>query len=140
MGAGPRAAAGHRRGREDPRRRAHGPRFHQGVAQHHCVDLGESFQTHIYSQNFVSIQPSTSPVKFAARSRPRPRSTTRPSSRPRTARRASRRFHGPIGKTLEGSFSAVSNPIFASKYAFESSRRDLHNAFLCTDLKSHFSF
>ena len=32
----------------------------------HCVDLGESFQTHIYLQNFVSIQPKTSPVKFAA--------------------------------------------------------------------------
>ena len=35
-------------------------------------------------------------------------------------------------------FSAVSKPNFASKYAFESSRRDLHNTLLCTDLKSHF--
>ena len=41
-------------------------------------------------------------------------------------------------QTLEGSFSAVSKPKFASKYAFESSRRDLHNALLCTALKSHF--
>ena len=32
----------------------------------HCVDLDESFQTHIYLQNFFSIQPRTSPVKFAA--------------------------------------------------------------------------
>ena len=32
----------------------------------HCVDLGESFQTHIYLQNLASIQPRTSPVKFAA--------------------------------------------------------------------------
>ena len=32
----------------------------------HCVDLGESFPTHIYLQNFVSIQPRTSLVKFAA--------------------------------------------------------------------------
>ena len=32
----------------------------------HCVDLGESFQTHIYLQNSASIQPRTSPVKFAA--------------------------------------------------------------------------
>ena len=32
----------------------------------HCVDLGESFQTHIYLQNFASIQPRTSPVKSAA--------------------------------------------------------------------------
>ena len=31
----------------------------------HCVDLGESFQTHIFLQNLVSIQPRTSPVKFA---------------------------------------------------------------------------
>ena len=33
----------------------------------HCVDLGESFQTHIYLQNLASIQPRTSPVKFAVR-------------------------------------------------------------------------
>ena len=33
----------------------------------HCVDLGESFQTHIYLQNLALIQPRTSPVKFAAR-------------------------------------------------------------------------
>ena len=31
----------------------------------HCVDLGESFRTHFYLQNLVSIQPKTSPVKFA---------------------------------------------------------------------------
>ena len=31
----------------------------------HCVDLGESFQRHIFLQNFASIQPRTSPVKFA---------------------------------------------------------------------------
>ena len=47
------------------------------------------------------------------------------------------RCHG-IRQTLEGSFSAVSKPNFASKYAFESSRRDLHNALLCTAPKSHF--
>ena len=45
--------------------------------------------------------------------------------------------HG-IRQTLEGSFSAVSKPNFASKYAFESSRRDLHNALLRTAPKSHF--
>ena len=38
------------------------------------------------------------------------------------------------GQTLQGSFSAASTPIFASKYALESSRRDLHNALLCTVL------
>ena len=31
----------------------------------HCVDLGESFPTSIYLQNLASIQPRTSPVKFA---------------------------------------------------------------------------
>ena len=43
---------------------------------------------------------------------------------------------GSIGQTLEGSFSAVSKRNFARKYAVESSRRDLHNALLCTALQS----
>ena len=30
-----------------------------------CAELGESFPTHIYLQNFASIQPRTSPLKFA---------------------------------------------------------------------------
>ena len=42
------------------------------------------------------------------------------------------------GQTLQGSFSAVSKPNFATKYSLESSRRDLHNALLCTALKSYF--
>ena len=37
--------------------------------------------------------------------------------------------------TLKGSFSAVSKPKFASKYALESSRRDLQNSLLCTVLE-----
>ena len=44
----------------------------------------------------------------------------------------------PARQTLQGSFSAVSKRKFARKYAFESSRRDLRNALLCTNLKSHF--
>ena len=40
------------------------------------------------------------------------------------------------GQTLQGSFSAVSKPNFASKYSLDSSRRDLHNALLCTALES----
>ena len=36
------------------------------------------------------------------------------------------------GQTLQGSFSAVSKPNFATKYSSKSSRRDLHNALLCT--------
>ena len=31
----------------------------------HCVDLGESFPTHIFLQTLASIQPRTRPVKFA---------------------------------------------------------------------------
>ena len=46
-------------------------------------------------------------------------------------------LQGSVGQTLQGSFSAVSKPHFASKYAFESFRRDLHNALLCTAQKSH---
>ena len=38
------------------------------------------------------------------------------------------------GQTLKGSFSAVSKPNFESKSSLESSRRDLHNALLCTVL------
>ena len=38
------------------------------------------------------------------------------------------------GQILQGSFSAVSKPNFASKHALESSRRGLHNALLCTVL------
>ena len=33
----------------------------------HCVDLKESFRTHIYLQNFVSIPPKTSLVRFSVR-------------------------------------------------------------------------
>ena len=37
-----------------------------------------------------------------------------------------------LTQSLQGSFSAVSTPIFASKYSLESSRRDLHDGLLCT--------
>ena len=40
------------------------------------------------------------------------------------------------GQNLQGSFSAVSKPNFASKYSLESSRRDLRNTLLCTVLES----
>ena len=44
--------------------------------------------------------------------------------------------HAAIGQILEGLFSAVSKPMFASKFSLESSRRDLHNAVLRTVLES----
>ena len=40
------------------------------------------------------------------------------------------------GQTLQGSFPDVSKPNFPSKCSLESSRRDLHNALLCTVLES----
>ena len=46
-------------------------------------------------------------------------------------------WHEAFLQTLEVSFSIVSKPKFASKYAFESSRRDLHNALLCTAFGIH---
>ena len=52
------------------------------------------------------------------------------------ARGAAISCHG-IRQALAGSFSAGSQPNFASKYSLESSRRDLHNALLCTAPKSH---
>ena len=86
----------------------------------HCVDLGESFPTSIYLQNLASIQPRTSLVKFA-----------------RVFEVGALLEHlgdlyAESGQTLQGSFSALSKPHFASKDSLESSRRDLHNALLCT--------
>ena len=45
--------------------------------------------------------------------------------------------HFAMRQTLEDSFSAVSKPKFASKYALERSRRDLQNALLCTVFGIH---
>ena len=57
-------------------------------------------------------------------------------SPPRRVPPAERLHRKRIGQTLGGSFSAVSRPNFARKYAFESSRRDLQNALLCTVVES----
>ena len=124
--------------------------------QVHCVDLGESFQTHIFLQILPSIQPRTSPVKSArplafmqqpasARGAGAAVSRTAPPAfdfdlapwpRPIYQRRGGMRSAS--RQTLQDSFSAVSKPNFASKHSLESSRRDLHNALLCTGLQSHF--
>ena len=95
----------------------------------HCVDLGESFQTHIYLQNLASIQPRARPVKFArssgrycATGRSASRGGTGPSGAPSGApggpgtRRVVAKFWQIFGKCC--SFFVVSAPIFASKYAF----------------------
>ena len=103
----------------------------------HCVDLGESFQTHIFLQKLASIQPKTSPVKFARSIGAASRFHSPPGHGSSGAMRSAQVILSGILEALQGSFSAVSKRNFASKYAFESSRRDLHNALLCTDLKSH---
>ena len=45
------------------------PNFRQWIPKRckgvHCIDLGESFPTHILLQNLASIQPRTSLVKYA---------------------------------------------------------------------------
>ena len=38
----------------------------------HCADLDESFQTHIFLQNFASIQPRTSPLEMLMSTVPGP--------------------------------------------------------------------
>ena len=75
----------------------------------HCVDLGESFQTHILLQNLASIQPRTSPVKFARSLAMQPRSSQRAWRTPRGlgvhGRRADGSHAGAVprgGKDLEG--------------------------------------
>ena len=45
---------------------------------------------------------------------------------------------GICGQTWQGSFSSVSKPNFARKYALESSRRDLQNTLLRTVLSAQF--
>ena len=102
------------------------------------VELEKCCQTHIFLQNFVLIQPRTSLVKFARSprskrgiglARMRGRHDERPRRRPDAAgeggesperRPAVVCQRASVGK-ISGkccSFSAVSAPIFARKYAF----------------------
>ena len=84
---------------------------------------------------FVSMQPLERALAAAGDGRPR---RTTPGGRfgaPRRLASQAAGDAGSIGRILQGSFSAVSKRIFASEYSFESSRRDLHNALLCTALQ-----
>ena len=56
----------------------------------------------------------------------------------RAAARASRGAALQAGQTLEGSFSAVSTPIFATKCSFCSIFRDLQDITFCTARNSKF--
>ena len=78
----------------------------------HCVDLVESFRTHIYLQNSVSIQPRTSPVKFAASC------TTTPA--------ILRRYRGTARTTT---YAAVTGcrPAVEHRFSFSSGKRTVPN-------------
>ena len=108
-----------------------------------CTSYVEPSKTASSRSAFLSRLPHPSPRRRVSRRRvwshpsplrPRASPLRPPASPPGVARYGV----AAIGQTLEGSFSAVSKRNFPSKYAFESSRRDLHNALLCTALKSHF--
>ena len=104
----------------------------------HCVDLGESFPTSIYFQKSASIHPRTSPSKFGRKfdSIFIRLLALNPVSLLSQGHPNLGDLYTESGQTLQGSFSAVSKPNFASEYALESSRRDLHNALLCTVLNA----
>ena len=91
----------------------------------HCVDLGESFQMHIYVQNLVLIQPRTNPVKFAR------------SSIPQTAAKATSAGNyadslAAAGSSLaeSGLFSAVAKGQEVTKASFRVQFGSLHQS-LC---------
>ena len=93
------------------------------------VDLVKSFQTCIYLQKSVSIQPRKGLSKFD-KHQPEVRKKVRLLSNHRTPSIASRRSSARCARTRSStarrssafreccSFSAVSAPIFATKYAF----------------------
>ena len=65
-----------------------------------CVDVGENFQTHIYLQNFASMQPRTSTVKFAA-------SRAKPTAGPHQAQQPADDLNGHTHEAVrEGAFVA----------------------------------
>ena len=98
------------------------------------VDFEKCCKTCIFLQKSVPVQPKTSNIlpkfcqKLATVVRYRPARSFAGQSTPGECG-----CHG-IRQTLQGSFSAASKRNFARKYALESSRRDLHNALLCTAL------
>ena len=87
-------------------------------------------------QNFAEILPKTGnyPTGSARRAFAAAAASASDGSPNRGPGRAGSLYNGSVGQTWQGSFSAVSRPNFATKYAFESSRRDLHNALFCTAL------
>ena len=75
------------------------------------VDLVKSFPTNILLQNLASIQKRTSPIKFDHLAGKSDKDSISNLSL----------IFQPNEQTLQGSFSSVSTPNFASKYSLESS-------------------
>ena len=91
----------------------------------HCVDFGESFQTHINLQHLASIQPRTSPVKFArssgtSRGLPEVPRLRRAEGRAQTSRRRGRLVESPASPAFptSQSSSALSKRNFAREASF----------------------
>ena len=67
----------------------------------YCVDLGESFQTHICLQNLDSIQARTSPVKFARSEPPLARESTETHEARRLSEAAAARVKQELPKRID---------------------------------------
>ena len=126
----------------------------------HLVELEKCCQTHIFLQNFVLIQPRTSPPKICqsfanfakqvSKAHMPPgqelsRSTSIPAHpsgsseqalKPASPRAAAEIFPAPLCKFLAGSFSAVSRRNFARKYAFDSIFQGLQDVHTFAPLRS----
>ena len=79
------------------------------------ADLVKSFPTNIFLQNLASIQKRTSPIKFDHLAEKSEKGSIIESISNLPL------IFQPNEQTLQGSFSSVSTPNFASKYSLESS-------------------
>ena len=100
------------------------------IARVHCVNLGESFQTHTYLENLASIQPRSSPVKFAAsreRNPHRPAGTPRGPADARALRGERRGAHEPLAERDGGeSFLPAGNYSAANEVRAEDKEYKYH--------------
>ena len=103
-------------------------------------NLKKPLTPNVTSNQFISLGNRSEALAVARRRRtPRRRAARRswPAARRRLGvREGAQKRRSMWSETLQGLFSAVSKPNFASKNSLESSRRDLHNALLCTVLYS----
>ena len=120
------------------------------------VDLVKSFPTNILLQNLASIQKRTSPVKFAHLAEKSGKDSipnlstkvstsatllpSKPLNREAARRSAELDFHNAPGASVRGERANLKGLVLGcieAKFCkLESSRRDLHNALLCTVLNA----